>query len=145
MSKYIAWFDHLTMKDVGLVGGKNASLGEMICHLSRAGVNVPAGFATTTEAYREFLAANKLTDRIKQLLDKLDVDDISALTAAGKKIRGWMMSATLPDTISQAVSDAYEKLVANSSNHDAISFAVRSSATARIWQMLHLQANKKLC
>ncbi len=130
MSKYIAWFDHLTMKDVGLVGGKNASLGEMICQLSRAGVNVPAGFATTTEAYREFLAANELTDRIKQLLDKLDVDDISALTAAGKKIRGWMMSATLPDTISQAVSDAYEKLVASSSNQDAISFAVRSSATA---------------
>ncbi len=130
MSKYIAWFDQLTMNDVGLVGGKNASLGEMFRHLSQAGVNVPTGFATTTEAYREFLAANELTDRIKQLLDKLDVDDINALTAVGKRIRGWMMSATLPDTISQAVSDAYEKLVASCSDQDANSFAVRSSATA---------------
>jgi pyruvate, water dikinase len=101
MSKYIAWFDQLTMNDVALIGGKNASLGEMISHLSQAGVNVPAGFATTTETYREFLAANKLTDRMKQLLDKLDVDDISALTAAGKRIRGWMMSATLPVNATQ--------------------------------------------
>lgn len=129
MSKYIAWFDHLTMNDVNLVGGKNASLGEMISHLSQAGVNVPAGFATTTEAYREFLAANGLVDRIKQLLDKLDVDDINALTIAGKEIRGWILSATLPDAIVQAVSGAYNKLVASSGN-DAVSFAVRSSATA---------------
>jgi len=130
MSKYIAWFDRLTMNDVGLVGGKNASLGEMISHLSQAGVNVPTGFATTTEAYREFLVANGLIDRIKQLLDKLDVDDINALSSAGKEIRGWILNATLPDAIVQAVSDAYEKLVASSKDHDAISFAVRSSATA---------------
>lgn len=129
MTEYIAWFDQLTLKDVEIVGGKNASLGEMISHLSQAGVNVPTGFATTTQAYREFLVANGLVDRINHVLDALDVDDINALTTAGKAIRGWMLSATLPDTILAAVSQAYEKLVA-SSDHTAISFAVRSSATA---------------
>jgi pyruvate,water dikinase len=117
------------MNDVGLVGGKNASLGEMINHLSQAGINVPAGFAVTTEAYREFLAANGLTDRINHLLDGLDVNDINALTTVGKTIRDWILDATLPDTISQAVSQAYEKL-AGTGNNDEISFAVRSSATA---------------
>ncbi len=129
MTEYIAWFDQLTMKDVGLVGGKNASLGEMISHLSQAGVNVPTGFATTTQAYQEFLVANGLVDRINHVLDALDVDDINALTIAGKTIRGWVLSATLPDIILAAVSQAYEKLVA-SSDLAAISFAVRSSATA---------------
>ncbi len=129
MTGYIAWFDQLTMHDVGLVGGKNASLGEMISRLSQAGVNVPAGFATTTEAYREFLVANGLVDRINHVLDGLDIDDINALTTAGKTIRGWVLDATLPDTILQAVSEAYEKLAAGSGDN-AISFAVRSSATA---------------
>ncbi|MDO9311288.1 MAG: phosphoenolpyruvate synthase [Nitrosomonas sp.] len=129
MTQYIAWFDQLTMHDVGLVGGKNASLGEMISHLSQAGVNVPTGFATTTEAYREFLVANGLVDRINHVLDGLDIDDINALTAAGKAIRGWVLDATLPDTILQAVSEAYEKLAAGSRD-DTVSFAVRSSATA---------------
>ncbi|WP_292993007.1 phosphoenolpyruvate synthase [Nitrosomonas sp.] len=129
MTEYIAWFDQLTMRDVGLVGGKNASLGEMISHLSQAGVNVPAGFATTTEAYREFLVANGLVDRINHVLGGLDIDDINALTTAGKTIRGWMLSATLPDAILHAVSQAYEKLAASSDN-DEVSFAVRSSATA---------------
>lgn len=130
MIGYIAWFDQLTMNDVSLVGGKNASLGEMISRLSQAGVNVPAGFATTTQAYREFLVVNGLIDRINHLLDGLDVNDINALTTAGKTIRGWMLNATLPDTILQAVSQAYEKLAASSSQHDEVSFAVRSSATA---------------
>lgn len=128
MNKYIAWFDQLTMNDVAQVGGKNASLGEMISHLAKAGVNVPTGFATTTEAYREFLNGNGLTGRINQLLGELNVDDIQALAAAGKTIRGWVLNATLPDTILQAVSQAYEKLAASSG--DNISFAVRSSATA---------------
>jgi pyruvate,water dikinase len=128
MTQYIAWFDQLTMHDVALVGGKNASLGEMISHLSQAGVNVPAGFATTTEAYREFLNVNGLTDRINQLLNGLDVDDTQALSAAGKAIRGWVLNATLPDALLQAVSQAYEKLAANSGEN--VSFAVRSSATA---------------
>ncbi len=130
MTEYIAWFDQLTMKDIGLVGGKNASLGEMISHLSQAGVNVPTGFATTTKAYREFLTANGLVDRINHVLDGLDVNDIDALTTAGKTIRGWMLSATLPDAILGAVSQAYEKLVTTSGDPAAVSFAVRSSATA---------------
>ncbi|MEQ1720609.1 MAG: phosphoenolpyruvate synthase [Nitrosomonas sp.] len=130
MSKYIAWFDQLTMKDVGLVGGKNASLGEMISHLSQAGVNVPTGFATTTQAYREFLVANGLVDRINHILDALDVDDINALTTTGKTIRAWVLNASLPDAILQAISQAYEQLVASSGRHNDISFAVRSSATA---------------
>ncbi len=128
MSEYIVWFDQLTMNDVGLVGGKNASLGEMISHLAQAGVTVPAGFATTTVAYREFLATNGLTDRINQLLSGLDVDDIQALAAAGKTIRGWVLNATLPGAIVQAISQAYEQLAVTSGG--AASFAVRSSATA---------------
>lgn len=128
MTQYIAWFDQLTMHDVALVGGKNASLGEMISHLSQAGVNVPAGFATTTEAYREFLNVNGLTDRINQLLNGLDVDDTQALSAAGKAIRSWVLNAALPDALLQAVSQVYEKLSANSGEN--VSFAVRSSATA---------------
>ncbi|PSJ16619.1 phosphoenolpyruvate synthase [Nitrosomonas supralitoralis] len=126
MTQYIAWFDQLTMNDVGLVGGKNASLGEMISHLAQTGVNVPGGFATTTEAYREFLVANGLVDRINHLLNELNVEDINALTVVGKTIRGWVMDATLPAAISQAVAQAYELLVTD----DEVSFAVRSSATA---------------
>ncbi|GJL74911.1 phosphoenolpyruvate synthase [Nitrosomonas sp.] len=130
MTGYIVWFDQLTMNDVGIVGGKNASLGEMISHLSQAGVNVPGGFATTTEAYREFLTANDLVDRVNHLLNGLDVDDIDALTTAGKTIRGWILDATLPNPVVQAVSQAYEELVASNADHDTVSFAVRSSATA---------------
>lgn len=92
-------------------------------------MNVPEGFATTTEAYREFLVDSGLVDRINHVLNGLDVDDINALTAAGKTIRGWVLDATLPDTILQTVSEAFNKLVASSDN-DAVSFAVRSSATA---------------
>ncbi len=130
MTEYIAWFDQLTMNDIGLVGGKNASLGEMISHLSQAGVKIPTGFATTTKAYQEFLTINGLTSRINQLLRELDVDDISALTGAGQTIRNWILSATLPDTFLNAIKQAYEKLVATDSNQNKISFAVRSSATA---------------
>ncbi len=130
MTEYIAWFDQLTMNDVGLVGGKNASLGEMISHLSQAGVKIPTGFATTTKAYREFLTINGLTSRINQLLRELDVDDINALTVAGQTIRNWILNATLPDTFLNAIKQAYEQLVATDSNQDKISFAVRSSATA---------------
>ena len=128
MTQYIAWFDQLTMHDVGLVGGKNASLGEMISHLAQAGVAVPAGFATTTVAYREFLAANGLTDRINQLLNGLDAGNIQELAAAGKTIRGWVLAAALPDAIAQAIAQAYEQLAAASGGD--VSFAVRSSATA---------------
>lgn len=130
MSEYIAWFDHLSMNDIGLVGGKSASLGEMINHLSQVGVNVPAGFATTTTAYREFLSANGLVGRINQILAELDVDNINALSTVGRTIRGWILSAAIPDKILHAISQAYDKLAAGNHNHHDISFAVRSSATA---------------
>ncbi len=130
MNEYIMWFDQLTLRDVGAVGGKNASLGEMIRHLSQAGVNVPGGFATTTKAYRDFLAANDLTDRIHHKLEVLDVGDIDALTTTGRTIRNWILNAELPDVLVQEVSRAYEKLAADSGHRETVSFAVRSSATA---------------
>lgn len=83
MEDYILWFDQLGMDDVERVGGKNASLGEMISNLSGAGVTVPGGFATTAHAYREFLAHEGLNERINQALARLDVDDVSELARVG--------------------------------------------------------------
>ncbi|MGB1008353.1 MAG: PEP/pyruvate-binding domain-containing protein, partial [Thiolinea sp.] len=128
MADYILWFDQLGMNDINVVGGKNASLGEMISNLANMGVSVPGGFATTTHAYRDFLNHDGLHARINDLLDTLDVSDIVALTEAGKVIRGWLMDAPLPEALMAAVKDAYTKLVAGSG--DTASFAVRSSATA---------------
>lgn len=128
MADYILWFDQLGMDDVNIVGGKNASLGEMISNLAGVGVSVPGGFATTTHAYRDFLDHDGLHGRINKLLDELDVDDINALTDAGRTIRGWLMDAPLPSSLMDAVRGAYDKLVAGSD--DTASFAVRSSATA---------------
>lgn len=128
MADYILWFNQLGMHDVNIVGGKNASLGEMISNLANVGVSVPNGFATTTHAYRDFLEANDLSNRINALLAELDVDDINALTQAGKTIRGWVMDAPLPEALLQAVSKAYTELARDAG--DSLSFAVRSSATA---------------
>jgi pyruvate,water dikinase len=128
MADYILWFDQLGMHDVNIVGGKNASLGEMISNLANVGVSVPNGFATTTEAYRDFLQYEGLDSRINQLLASLNVDDITALTTAGKTIRDWLMAAPLPQALLEAVTEAYEVLAAGSG--DTASFAVRSSATA---------------
>ncbi|UJP06426.1 MAG: phosphoenolpyruvate synthase [Nitrosomonas sp.] len=128
MTRSIVWFDQLSMNDVGEVGGKNASLGEMIAHLSQAGVSVPMGFATTTAAYRGFLSENGLTDRIHRCLHDLDINNIQALAVAGKTIRTWMLHAELPKTLLQEVSQAYRKLAADDGGR--VSFAVRSSATA---------------
>jgi len=128
MTDYIKWFDQLGMNDVASVGGKNASLGEMISHLSQLGVQVPGGFATTTHAYREFLEVNGLTQRIDQLLNPLDVADVTALAVVGKEIRSWLMAAELPDELMRAVTEAHQKLIADCGAE--ASFAVRSSATA---------------
>lgn len=125
---YIVWLDQVGMNDVASVGGKNASLGEMISHLARAGVKVPGGFATTTHAYREFLRVNGLNDRINSLLASLDVDDVAALAAAGKQVRAWLLAATLPDELVKAITQAYQKFIADVGGD--VSFAVRSSATA---------------
>ena len=114
------------MQDVEIVGGKNASLGEMIGNLSNLGVTVPGGFATTSAAYRDFLTAGHLDQRIADLLADLDVDDIEALSAAGKSIRGWILDTALPPKLMQDIRDAWDVM---SGGRD-ISVAVRSSATA---------------
>jgi len=123
---YVLWFDQLGMRDLPRVGGKNASLGEMITGLASAGVAVPGGFATTAEAYWEFIDVNGLRARIDGALESLDVDDVRALSSIGKEIRGWIMEAELQPALAAAVTEAYEHLMGN--NPGAV--AVRSSATA---------------
>ena len=130
MSKgqYVAGFEKLRMGDVGRVGGKNASLGEMIGQLSGAGVRVPGGFATTAQAYRDFLAHDGLAKRIADALLELDVDDVNALAAAGKEIRGWITAQPFPVQLEQDIAAAYQAMQKGAS--DDLSVAVRSSATA---------------
>ncbi|MCG6887837.1 MAG: phosphoenolpyruvate synthase [Proteobacteria bacterium] len=125
---YILWFEDIGMHDVARVGGKNASLGEMISNLSAAHVNVPGGFATTADAYREFLAADGLDQRIKNRLASLDIEDVVALAEAGKNIRTWIESTAFPAGLEQAIRDTYARLTERY-GEDA-SYAVRSSATA---------------
>ena len=120
-------FEHLRMTDVEAVGGKNASLGEMISQLAASGVRVPGGFATTAHAFRQFLSHGKLADKINARLDNLNADDVNALAAAGAEIRRWVHDAPLPPALEAAVREAYAVLA---SDHPESSFAVRSSATA---------------
>lgn len=127
MDKNVVWYDALSMNDVDKVGGKNASLGEMVANLSNAGVKVPNGFATTSFAFNQFLETNQLNDRIYQLLDALDVDDVNALKAAGETIRNWVLEAPLPTQLENDIRDYYQGL---SDGDDMLSVAVRSSATA---------------
>ncbi|MCO6510427.1 MAG: phosphoenolpyruvate synthase [Aridibacter famidurans] len=128
MSESIKWFNDIDMKDVGTVGGKNASLGEMIRNLSSAGITVPDGFATTADAYRGFLDHNGLEQKINQRLSSLDVGDVSELSKAGEEIRHWVTSAKLQPGLEDEIRSAYEKI--NSHSNGVHSFAVRSSATA---------------
>ncbi|QHS36537.1 phosphoenolpyruvate synthase [Alcaligenes faecalis] len=123
---YVIGFDKLRMTDVDTVGGKNASLGEMISQLADAGVRVPGGFATTAEAFRVFLKNKDLDKRIQQRLDALDADDVRELAAAGAEIRQWIIDTPFPAEFEQAVRDAFAELDADGKG----SFAVRSSATA---------------
>jgi pyruvate,water dikinase len=130
---YVASFEHLRMTDVESVGGKNASLGEMISQLAGAGVRVPGGFATTAQAFRDFLAHGvnggpSLGDRIATRLEGLDTDDVRALAAAGAEIRQWIVETPFQPRLEQEIHAYYERLVAGSSAE--MSFAVRSSATA---------------
>lgn len=127
MTDYVLRFDQVSIDDVELVGGKNASLGEMIGNLASAGVTVPNGFATTADAYREFLSFEGLDKRISDALDGLDVNDIQALTTTGKNIRGWIHEAPLPPKLEESVRNAFETLQAGNEN---MAVAVRSSATA---------------
>lgn len=121
-------FEQLRMKDVDIVGGKNSSLGEMISQLADAGVQVPGGFATTAHAFREFLKANNLVERINQKLDELNIDDVNALAKAGAEIRGWVENAPLPADLEKEIRESYAAMMAASGA--PISVAVRSSATA---------------
>jgi len=127
MNNYIIEFNQLSIGDVEKVGGKNASLGEMISNLSSLGVSVPNGFATTAEAYREFLATDKLDQRINQRLNELDVDDIDALNAAGADIRRWIIETPFPDAFNQAIKEAFTEM---QQGNTQLKVAVRSSATA---------------
>ncbi|MBB3185728.1 pyruvate,water dikinase [Halomonas fontilapidosi] len=127
MDDYIQWFDQLGMDDVERVGGKNASLGEMISNLSGAGVTVPGGFATTAHAYREFLSHEGLNERINRRLATLDVDDVAELARAGAEIRQWVIDTPLPPTFERYLRESYEAL---SAMHPNLKVAVRSSATA---------------
>jgi pyruvate,water dikinase len=111
LERYVIKLEELGMTDVESVGGKNASLGEMIHNLSSLGVTVPGGFATTAAAYREFLSADGLDQKINDLLADLDVDNIEALTSAGKSIRQWIMETPLPDEMMRAVREARHSLV----------------------------------
>jgi len=126
LNTYVVPFERLGMRDVETVGGKNASLGEMIGSLANLGVRVPGGFATTAQAYRDFLKQGGLDDRIRAELATLNVDDVSALAATGARIRGWIMSTPFPPELQQAVSNELRRM----SNGKEISVAVRSSATA---------------
>ena len=125
---YVVWFDKLRMTDVEHVGGKNASLGEMISQLASSGVRVPGGFATTAQAYRDFLAHNGLSDRINEMLAKLDVEDVVELARVGKEIRQLIVDTPFPAQLENEIRTAYEQMVADSGAE--ISVAVRSSATA---------------
>jgi len=126
LEPYVIKLEELGMDDVEIVGGKNASLGEMICKLRSLGVTVPGGFATTSAAYRDFLSTSGLDKKIAGILDELDVDDIDALTSAGRSIRSWIMETALPDALMDAVRSSWDEM----SGGEDIAVAVRSSATA---------------
>ncbi|WP_271459867.1 phosphoenolpyruvate synthase [Pantoea leporis] len=123
----VLWYNQLGMHDVDRVGGKNASLGEMITNLSSLGVSVPNGYATTSYAFNLFLDQSGLNQRIYDLLDKTDVDDVAELAQAGKQIRQWVVDTPFQPELEAAIRSAYEQLSADDAD---ASFAVRSSATA---------------
>ncbi|WP_295005596.1 phosphoenolpyruvate synthase [uncultured Dechloromonas sp.] len=128
MEQLVIPFEKLRMNDVEQVGGKNSSLGEMISQLADTGVRVPGGFATTAHAYRVFLAQSGLDAKINAALDALDVEDVNALVKTGAEIRQWVIDTPFPMDLTIAITEQYQRLVAES-NAD-MSFAVRSSATA---------------
>ncbi|MGJ8483579.1 phosphoenolpyruvate synthase [Pseudoalteromonas sp. SYSU M81236] len=128
MQEYVLWYQELGMQDVPRVGGKNASLGEMISNLANAGVQVPGGFATTADAFNEFLEQSGLNSKIHDILDTLDVDDVNTLAKVGAEIRQWIIDTPFQPNLDQAIRDAYSQLHGDASQD--VSFAVRSSATA---------------
>ncbi|MEG3788805.1 phosphoenolpyruvate synthase [Lysobacter sp. CCNWLW3] len=129
MNENILWLHALRLNDLARVGGKNSSLGEMIGNLANLGVSVPGGFATTAEAFKDFIAHNDLHQRIFDRLATLDVEDVPALTAAGGEIRGWVIDAPLQPALDQDIRSAYRQLCGDNGGSD-VAVAVRSSATA---------------
>jgi len=124
----ILWLDHLRLSDLARVGGKNASLGEMIGNLAGAGVSVPGGFATTSEAFQRFLAESRLEQRIADRLAGLDIDDVETLVQVGREIRGWVVESPLPADLEAAIRGGYQAMCDRAGTQ--VSVAVRSSATA---------------
>jgi len=127
LNDYVIWFQNLSKNDIDRVGGKNASLGEMISNLASKGVSVPGGFATTAHAFREFLEQSGLNKKIRAALDALDVNDVMALAETGRQIREWVSEAPLQPALEKAIREAFAKL---QDGNDQIAVAVRSSATA---------------
>ncbi|MFZ1319735.1 MAG: PEP/pyruvate-binding domain-containing protein, partial [Candidatus Nitrotoga sp.] len=110
--RYVVWLETLRMGDVAKVGGKNASLGEMISQLAHLGVRVPGGFATTAAAYRDFLAQSGLDNRIRAVLEDFAITDVAALAVVGSRIRQWIVDTPLPPRLESEVREAYEKMQA---------------------------------
>lgn len=127
MAEYVVWFEHLGKDDVEKVGGKNSSLGEMISGLAAAGVSVPGGFATTAQAFRDFLKHEDLGTKINDELNKLDVSDVRALAETGAKIRQWVINAPLQPELEEKIREAFVKMCGDNAE---LAVAVRSSATA---------------
>ncbi len=134
LNENILWLHELRLSDLARVGGKNSSLGEMIGHLAGLGVSVPGGYATTAEAFKDFIAHNQLHQRIFDRLATLDVEDVPALNAAGAEIRGWVIDAPLQPQLDADIRTAYAQLCAENSGNSGggieVAVAVRSSATA---------------
>jgi len=128
MSEYVIPFEKLRNADVAIVGGKNASLGEMISQLDAKGVRVPTGFATTASAFNDFLKHNELEAKIITELETLDINDVIALAKSGKKVRKWILDSSFSGDFNSAIEKSYEELIKNSAK--GTTFAVRSSATA---------------
>jgi pyruvate,water dikinase len=126
VNDYIISFDKLGIRDIETVGGKNASIGEMISHLAGLDVRVPGGFATTAQAYRDFLEQGDLAGRIREELDDLDVDDVEQLAATGARIRGWILETPFQERLQREIEAAWEAM----DGGRGIAVAVRSSATA---------------
>jgi len=126
VNEYVVSFDAVGLADIDRVGGKNASIGEMLRSLSQLGVRVPRGFATTARAYRDFLAQGGLATRINAVLASLDVNDLNALATSGARIRQWILETPFPPALQQAVLSQWREM----DQGRGIAVAVRSSATA---------------
>jgi len=126
----ILWFHDIGMADLPQVGGKNASLGEMVSALTGAGVRVPGGFATTADAYRAFLAEDGLAERIQAAVGVLDISDVAELARVGAEVRGWIAAQPFPAGLERDIRDAFAELLAGDPDPDGVTWAVRSSATA---------------